>query len=55
MNNANEDNIIENQSTFNKMIFLQGLLKQLTSKKDRFEGIKEKMISKIIILISIKI
>ena len=47
MNNANEDNIIENQSTFNKMIFLQGLLKQLTSKKDRFEGIKEKIISKI--------
>ena len=34
-------------STFQKIIFLQGLLKQLTSAKDRFEGIKEKLISKI--------
>ena len=38
---------IENKSTFEKIIFLQGLLKQLTSAKDRFEGIKDKMISKI--------
>ena len=38
---------IENLSTFQKIITLQGLLKQLTSSKDRFEGIKEKMISKI--------
>lgn len=38
---------IYNLSTFEKIIFLQGLLKQITSEKDRFEGIKEKMISKI--------
>ena len=40
-------NNIHNLSTFKKIIFLQGLLKQITSAKDRFEGIKEKMISKI--------
>ena len=38
---------IENLPTLEKIIFLQKLLKQLTSAKDRFEGIKEKMISKI--------
>ena len=38
---------IQNKSTFEKIIFLQGLLKHLTSAKDRFEGIKDKMISKI--------
>ena len=37
---------IESFSTFKKIIFLQGLLKELTSEKDRFEGIKEKMINK---------
>ena len=42
----NKENI-DNLSTFQKIIFLQGLLKQLTSAKDRFEGIKEKMITKI--------
>ena len=51
-NNKSKNNIlseqnIENKSTFEKIIFLQGLLKQLTSAKDRFEGIKDKMISKI--------
>ena len=40
-------NNIYNLSTFKKIIFLQGLLKQITSAKDRFEGIKEKMITKI--------
>ena len=45
-NNQNEANI-ENLPTFQKIIFLQGLLKQLTSAKDRFEGIKEKLIAKI--------
>ena len=40
-------NNIYNLSTFKKIIFLQGRLKQITSAKDRFEGIKEKMITKI--------
>ena len=45
--NKNNENNISILTTFEKIVLLQNLLKEMTSIKERFEGNKEKMIEKL--------